>query len=54
MSFHDECCILPDEIKAKTQNKKNTFFFLNIKNGKCLISALLAAGKSFIQCPQEK
>lgn len=52
MSFHGECCILTDEIKAKTWNKKNTSLFFKHKNGKSPISAL-ASGKSFIQCPQE-
>lgn len=46
-SFHGECCILTDEIKAKTWNKKNTSFFLNTKMENSLFHPLLLANPSY-------
>lgn len=48
MSFHEECCILPDKIKAKTWNKKSAYFFLNTTMEKSLFQpCLLQANPSY-------
>lgn len=47
LSFHGECCILTDEIKAKTWNKKNISFFLNTEIENPLFQLLLQANPSY-------